>query len=69
MYNSFFPGLISGVQYNSYVSAINGVSERNTSSLILASTPPPVSIAVIIVIVVVLVVTLAALFLSVTCIM
>ncbi len=42
-------GLISGIQYNTYVSAINGVSdqvERNTSSLVIASStpsPPPIS--------------------------
>ncbi len=67
----FFPGLISGVQYNTYVSAINGVSdqvERNMSSLVIASSPPSPP-PVVIIVIVVLVATLVMLFLSVTCIM
>ncbi len=67
----FFSGLISGVQYNTYVSAINGVSdqvERNTSSLVIASSPPSPP-PVVIIVIVVLVATLVMLFLSMTCIM
>ncbi len=51
----FFSGLISGVQYNTYVSAINGVSgqvERNTSSLVIASSPPPPVVFIVIVVLV-----------------
>ncbi len=67
----FFSGLISGVQYNTYVSAINGVSdqvERNMPSLVIASSPPSPP-PVVIIVIVVLVATLVMLFLSVTCIM
>ncbi len=67
----FFPGLISGVQYNTYVSAINGVSdqvEKNMSSLVIASSPPSPP-PVVLIVIVVLVATLVMLFLSVTCIM